>query len=81
MPEPAAEPGPDPLEADERAARVRRALDTLPERQRTAVLLHRYEGLSHRDVAEAMDATEKAVESLLVRAYARLRGELADLDA
>lgn len=78
-PEPAAEPAPDPLEADERAARVRRALDTLPERQRAAVVLHRYEGLSHREVAEAMDATQKAVESLLVRAYARLRRELADL--
>ncbi len=78
-PEPAAEPTADPLEARERAARVRRALDRLPERQRTAVLLHRYEGLSHREVAEAMDASDKAVESLLVRAYAKLRKELADL--
>lgn len=79
VPEPAAEPTPDPLEADERAVRVRRALDALPERQRAAVVLHRYEGLSHREVAEALGATEKAVESLIVRAYAKLRRELADL--
>jgi len=78
-PEPAADAAADPIEAQERAERVRRALDTLPERQRTAVILHRYEGLSHREVAEAMDSTESAVESLLVRAYARLREELADL--
>jgi len=77
--EPAAEPSPDPLVRAERAARVQQALDALPERQRTAVILHRYEGLSHREVAEAMNASAKAVESLLVRAYARLREELADL--
>lgn len=76
---PAQDPAADPLEADERAERVRRAVGALPERQRTAVILHRYHGLSHREVAQATGWSESAVESLLVRAYATLRRELADL--
>ena len=79
-PEPSVAPAADRLEARERAERVRCALDALPERQRTAVVLHRYQGLSHREVAEATGWSESAVESLLVRAYARLRQELADLE-
>ncbi|MBM4037180.1 MAG: sigma-70 family RNA polymerase sigma factor [Planctomycetes bacterium] len=79
------EPGPstasatDPLVARERAERVRRALGALPERQRTAILLHRYQELSHREIAQATGWSESAVESLIVRAYATLRQELADL--
>lgn len=80
---PAIEPaGPavdDPLESAERAARVRAALEALPDRQRTAVLLHRYEQLSHRQIAETTGDSVSAVESLLVRAYATLRKKLADL--
>lgn len=72
-------PPADPLEARERAERVRSAVDALPDRQRTAVLLHRYQGLSHREVAQATGWSESAVESLIVRAYATLRQELADL--
>jgi RNA polymerase sigma-70 factor (ECF subfamily) len=67
------------LEADERALAVRRAVADLPERQRIAVLLHRFMGLPTRDVAEATGWTESAAESLLVRAYAALRKSLADL--
>lgn len=63
----------------ERAERVAAAVARLPERQRIAVVLHRYEGLSMREVAACLDWSESAVESCLVRAYARLRGELADL--
>lgn len=63
----------------ERADRVADAVARLPERQKVAVVLHRYEGLSMRDVAESVGWSESAVESRLVRAYARLRVELADL--
>jgi RNA polymerase sigma-70 factor (ECF subfamily) len=77
--EPERAPAADPLEARERAARVHRAVAALPERQRTAVILHRYQGLSHREVAQATGWSESAVESLIVRAYAALREELADL--
>jgi len=76
-----ADPPADVLERDETVRRVREALDSLPERQRMAVILHRYEGESHREIAEVTGWSESAVESLLVRAYANLRRTLADLDA
>jgi RNA polymerase sigma-70 factor (ECF subfamily) len=71
---------PDVLERDETVRRVRQALNGLPERQRTAVILHRYEGHSHREIAEVTGWSESAVESLLVRGYANLRRVLADAD-
>ena len=67
------------LEADETARRVADAVAQLAPRQRTALILHRYEGLSHQQIAEVTGDSPAAVESLLVRAYARLRRELADL--
>lgn len=69
----------DQLETTERAERVRQAVDHLPERQRTAVVLHRYMQLSHREIAEVTGWSVSAVESCLVRAYAQLRQELRDL--
>ena len=55
-------------------------MNRLADRQRLAVVLHRYEGLSHRRIAEVTGWSESAVESCLVRAYARLRKELANLE-
>jgi RNA polymerase sigma-70 factor (ECF subfamily) len=52
----------------------------LPERQRVAVVLHRFSGLPQRAIAEATGWTESAVESLLVRAYAALRKSLKNLE-
>lgn len=75
-----ADPPPDALERDETVRRVREALGGLPERQRTAVILHRYAGHSHREIAEVTGWSESAVESLLVRGYANLRRVLADAD-
>jgi len=80
LPDLPADPPGDVLERDETVWRVRQALDSLPDRQRTAVILHRYEGESHREIAEVTGWSESAVESLLVRAYANLRRALADLD-
>jgi len=70
---------PDPIEVRERVERVRAAVADLPERQRTVLILHRYEGLSHKEIAESTGWSESAVESLLVRAYANLRRTLSDL--
>ncbi len=78
---PAAAEGGDPMERAETVARVRRAVDALPERQRTALVLHRYQQLAHEEIAAATGWSRSAVESLLVRAYARLRETLADLKA
>jgi RNA polymerase sigma-70 factor (ECF subfamily) len=62
--------------AEETAQRVREAIARLPDRQRLAVILHRFDGLSYREVAAAMDLSETAVESLLARAYRALRESL-----
>lgn len=52
---------------------VRTALDTLNERQRLAVLLNKFEGMSYADIAETMDLSPQAVKSLLSRARLNLR--------
>lgn len=70
---------PDPLEdleAGEGAARLRVAVAGLPERQRQALVLHRFQGLKYKDVAEAMATTVPGVESLIQRAMAGLKSEL-----
>lgn len=68
----------DDLQRAERARAVRRAVDALPDRQRLAVILHRYSGMSHAEIADITGWTLSAVESCLVRAYAGLRKSLAD---
>lgn len=52
------------------------ALDTLNERQRMAILLHKFEGLSYVEIGNAMELTEEAVKSLLSRARDNLRSVL-----
>lgn len=64
------------LERDERADRVRKAVQRLPERQRIAVILHRFSEFPQRRIAEITGWSVSAVESLLVRAYAGLRDAL-----
>ena len=68
------------LEHGDCAEAVRAAVASLPERQRVAVVLHRFSGLPQRAIAEATGWTESAVESLLVRAYAALRKSLKNLE-
>ena len=55
---------------------VREALDTLNERQRMALLLHKFEGMSYADIAETMELSTTAVKSLLSRARESLRQRL-----
>ena len=69
----------NPLERRELSELVRRAVQQLPDRQRLAVVLHRYDGLSHTEISEVTGWSESAVESLLVRAYATLREKLAKM--
>jgi RNA polymerase sigma-70 factor (ECF subfamily) len=68
----------EPLLRQEMGQAVQRAVAALPERQRIVLLLHRFEGLGHAEVAAATGWSESAVESLLVRAYANLREHLSD---
>lgn len=60
------------------AARVDAALKALPERQRLALTLFQYEGLSQTEVGEALGVSVEAVESLLGRARRALKAMLKD---
>jgi RNA polymerase sigma-70 factor (ECF subfamily) len=55
---------------------IRRALDTLGERQRMAVVLNKYEDMGYAEIAEVMGLSAKAVKSLLSRARCKLREAL-----
>jgi RNA polymerase sigma-70 factor (ECF subfamily) len=59
--------------AKEDASTVTECISQLPNRQRAALALFHFEGLSGREAAAAMEMTEKAFESLLVRARATLK--------
>ncbi len=61
------------LDRAERAEMVRAAIGTLNERQRMALLLSKFEGMSYADIAQAMDLSPQAVKSLLSRARCNLR--------
>jgi len=63
----------------ERREAVRQAVAQLPDRQRLALILHRFQGMGHKEIAQVTGWTTSAVESCLVRAYGRLREWLADL--
>lgn len=65
------------LERAQLSSRVAAAVAELPERQRAALTLCFYEGLSNREAAEVLSLTPGAVESLLVRARRTLRETLA----
>jgi len=69
------------LVARERVAVVRRAIHALPEKQRAAVLLHKYQELDYEEIARILGCSVSALKSLLFRAYETLRVELAPLVA
>ncbi|MFZ1203681.1 MAG: sigma-70 family RNA polymerase sigma factor [Candidatus Acidiferrales bacterium] len=58
---------------------IRRAIASLPEKQRAAVLLHKYEEMDYEEIARILDCSESALKSLLFRAYESLRVQLAPL--
>lgn len=72
--------GEDPenmLIRQEQIEAVRQALDALPENQRTAIILSKYDDLSQKEIAEIMNNNEGAVEALLQRAKKNLRDKLS----
>jgi RNA polymerase sigma-70 factor, ECF subfamily len=58
---------------------IQRAIASLPEKQRAAVLLHKYEEMDYGEIARILDCSESALKSLLFRAYETLRVQLAPL--
>ena len=58
---------------------VERALRQLPEGQRLAIVMHRFQNLTFAEIAEALDLTESAVKVRAHRGYQRLRESLKEL--
>jgi RNA polymerase sigma-70 factor, ECF subfamily len=72
----------DPREAaleEERAERVRTALDRLSEPQRVVIHLHRFEGMSFGEIGKVLGISEGAAKLRAFRAYGQLRTLLSDL--
>ncbi len=67
------------LIARDRSAMIRRAIEALPEKQRAAVLLHKYQEMGYDEIAKVLQCSESALKSLLFRAYETLRVQLAPL--
>jgi RNA polymerase sigma-70 factor (ECF subfamily) len=67
------------LISDARLSEVRRAIEALPEKQRAAVLMHKYEEMEYSQIAGVLGCSESAVKSLLFRAYESLRARLAHM--
>src|SRR5579863_9598467 len=58
---------------------IRDAIGDLPEKQRAAVILHKYQEVDYRQIANVLRVSESAVKSLLFRAYENLRVRLEPL--
>ena len=61
---------------EERMAAIREHVMALPERQKMAVLMHKYEGMDYGQIGEVLKLSESATKSLLFRAYQTLREKL-----
>lgn len=68
------------LYQDQRQRRVAAALNDLPERQRTALVLCVYQGLSNQDAATVMNVSIEALESLLSRARRMLKNKMTETE-
>jgi RNA polymerase sigma-70 factor (ECF subfamily) len=60
----------------ERLAAIRAKVNALPERQRVAVIMHKYQQMDYREIAGVLKLSESATKSLLFRAYETLREQL-----
>ena len=65
------------LMTQETVLMIKKAIDVLPENQRMAVILRRYENFSYEEIARTMDLSMEAVKSLLSRAKENLKVSLA----
>ena len=62
----------------ERLAAIKRHVQSLPERQRMAVLMHKYQNMDYKQIAYVLHLSESATKSLLFRAYETLREKLKE---
>ena len=63
----------------ERLAAIRQRVEALPERQRIALIMHKYQQMDYRQIAEVLKLSESAIKSLLFRAYETLRVQLKEV--
>jgi RNA polymerase sigma-70 factor (ECF subfamily) len=66
------------LVRQERLAAIRQRVQGLPERQRIAVVMHKYQQMDYQQIAEVLKLSESATKSLLFRAYETLREQLKE---
>ena len=66
------------LMREERMKAIRAHVMALPDRQRMAVVMHKYQGMDYREIGEVLKQSESATKSLLFRAYQTLRDKLKD---
>ena len=72
--------GPEVVEAKQRAKIIKKAIQELPDRQRQALVLSYYQGLTHKEIGDIMDSTPKSIEGLVARARNDLKERLAALE-
>jgi len=66
------------LVKQERLKAIRQKVENLPERQRQAVLMHKYQQMDYKQIGEVLNLSESATKSLLFRAYETLREQLKE---
>jgi RNA polymerase sigma-70 factor (ECF subfamily) len=62
----------------ERMLAIRRKVEALPEQQRLAVIMHKYQQMDYKQIADVLKKSESATKSLLFRAYETLREQLKE---
>jgi RNA polymerase sigma-70 factor, ECF subfamily len=62
----------------ERMAAIRSKVEALPERQKLAVIMHKYQQMDYKQISEVLKLSESATKSLLFRAYENLRAQLKE---
>jgi RNA polymerase sigma-70 factor, ECF subfamily len=68
----------DAIVRRERLAAIRQRVEALPERQKMALIMHKYQQMDYRQIAEVLKLSESAIKSLLFRAYETLRVQLKE---
>ncbi|MEL6811504.1 MAG: sigma-70 family RNA polymerase sigma factor [Bacteroidota bacterium] len=67
------------MEGNEYLAKFQKALSKLPEGQRTAFMMNRVEGKRHKEIAELLGISRKAVEKRIYTALEKLRKDLDEI--
>jgi RNA polymerase sigma-70 factor (ECF subfamily) len=62
----------------ERMKAIRSKVEALPEQQKLAVIMHKYQQMDYKQIAEVLKKSESATKSLLFRAYETLREQLKE---